>query len=82
MKKTWIVSREFSELLLRAISREVVNKICLPMLIGLRKQHLNETIGKIKRIEIWSNDINRDSSIKRVSPVGGVKGPVFQFIDG
>ena len=82
MKETWIVSGEFSELLLRTISRKVVNKICLPVVIGLRKQHLNEGLSKIKGVVIWGNNINRGSSIKRVSPVGGVKGPVFQFIDG
>ena len=51
-------------------------------MIGLRKQHLNEGLSEIKSVVIWGNDIDRGSSIKRVSPVGSVKGPVFQFIDG
>lgn len=82
MKETWIMSSEFSKLLLRTISRKVVNKIGLPVVIGLGKQHLNEGLSEMKSVVVWGNNINRGSSIKRVSPVGGVKGPVFQFIDG
>ena len=83
VKETWIVASEFNELLLRTIRRKVVNKIRLPVLIGLRQQHLNKRFNEKKSVVIWNDDINQGrSSIKRVSHVGCMKGPVFQFIGG
>ena len=83
VKKTWVVSSEFGKLFLGTVSRKVIDKVCIPVLIGLRKQHLNEELSETKSVEIWSNNIYGGSSIiKRVSPIGCRKGPAFQFIDG
>ena len=81
MNETRIVSRELSKLVVSTVSRKVVNEICLPVLIRLQKQHLNKRLSEIKSVVVWSNNVNGGSSIKGVSPVGCMKGPVFQFID-